>query len=86
MNNFILGGFSRDHPGTGISLGEMLTFRSRLRWKKFAAPPASADLLVQTDLGRLECTSPCARVGSDRQTQVNYVYDERMSDSYIREE
>ena len=31
MNNIILGGFSHDLPGTGTSLGEMLTFRSRLR-------------------------------------------------------
>ena len=31
MNSIILGGFSHDRPGTGISLGEMLTFRSRLR-------------------------------------------------------
>ena len=40
MNNIILGGFSCDRPGrtnystTSISLGEMLTFRRRLRWKK----------------------------------------------------
>ena len=64
MNNFILGGFSRDRPGTGISLGEMLTFRSRLRWKKVVAPLAAASLLVQTDLGRLEFTPPCAQVSS----------------------
>ena len=114
-------------------------------------PPAAAGLLVQTDLGRLECTPPswvlnislagannsvptkglapciiivhvytcnysgagkknrrllafpgdvngviapilhpcsvCARVvGSGRQTQANYVYDERISDGYIRGE
>ena len=36
----------------------MLTFRSRLRWKKVVAPPVAAGLLVQTDLGRLECTPP----------------------------
>ena len=50
------------------------------------ATPAAAVFLVQTDLGRLECTPPCARVGSDRQTQANCVYDERMSDGYIRGE
>ena len=67
-------GFSRDHPGrtnysaTGISLGEMLIFRSRLSWKNVVAPPAAAGLLVQTDLGCLECTPLCARVGSGRQT------------------
>ena len=56
--------------------------------KKVVAPPVAAGLLVQTltDLGWLECTPPCARVGSGRQTQANYVYDERMSDSYIRGE
>ena len=86
MINIILGGFSRDRPGTGISHGEMLTFRSRLRWKKVAAPPAAAGLLVHTDLGRLECTPPCARVSSSRHTQANYVYDERMSHGYIRGE
>ena len=53
--------------------------------KKVVAPLAAAGLLAQTDLGRLECTPPCARVGSVRQTQANYVYDERMSDGYIRE-
>ena len=31
--------------------------------KKVVALPAAAGLLVQTDLGRLECTPPCARVG-----------------------
>ena len=51
--------------------------------KNVVAPPAAAGLLVQTDLGWLECMSPCARVGSGRQTQANYVYDERMSDGYI---
>ena len=29
----------------------------------FVAPPNVAGLLVQTDLGRLECTPPCALVG-----------------------
>ena len=29
-----------------------------------AAPPAATGLLVQTDIGRIECTLPCARVGS----------------------
>ena len=86
MNNFNLGGFNRDRPGTGISLGEMLTFRSRLRWKKVVAPPAAAGLLVQTDLGWYEFTPPCAQVGSSRQTQANCVYYERMSDGYIRVE
>ena len=85
------GRFSLDRPGrtnysaTCISLGEMLTFRSRLRCKKLVAP-AAAGLLVQMDLGRLECTPPCARVDSGRQTQANYVYDERMSDGFIRVE
>ena len=94
MNNIILGGggFSHDRPGrtnysaTCISLGEMLTFRIRLRWKKVVAPPAANGLLVQTYLGWLECTPPCVRVGSGRQTQANYIYDERMSDGYIRGE
>ena len=54
--------------------------------EKVVAPPATAGLLVQTDLGRLECTSPCARVGSGRQTQVNYVHNEWVSDGYIRGE
>ena len=67
-----------------ISLGEMLTFRRRLRWgKNVVAPPATAGLLVQMDLGWLECMSPCARVGSGRQTQANYAYDEQMNDGYI---
>ena len=51
-----------------------------------AAPPAAAGLLVQTDLGRIECTPPCAWVGSGQQTQGNCVYDEQMSDGYIRGE
>ena len=46
--------------------------------------PASAGLLVQMDLGRLECKPLCVRVGSDRQTQENCIYDERMSDGYLR--
>ena len=45
--------------------------------KKVVAPPAAAGLLVQTDLGRLECTPLCVHVSSGRQTQANYVYDER---------
>ena len=88
-NMQLLSWFSRNRPGrtnysaTGISLGEMLTFRSWLRWKKVVAPPAAAGLLVQMDLGWLECMPPCARGSSGRQTQANYVYDERMSDGYI---
>ena len=50
------------------------------------APPAAAGFLVQTDLGRLECKPLRAPVGSGRQTQANCVYDERMSDGYIRGE
>ena len=58
--------FSHDRPGrtnyivppVRISLGEMLTFRSRLRWKKVIAPPVAAGLLVQMDLGWLECMPP----------------------------
>ena len=86
INKIILGGFSQDLRGrtnysdTGISLREMLTFRSRLRWKKGCCSSCrcwSSGLLVQTDLGRLECTPPCAQVGSGRQTQANYVYNEQ---------
>ena len=40
--------------------------------------------LVQTDLGRLECTPVRARVGLCQQTQAICVYDERMSAGYIR--
>ena len=85
----IISMISRNRPGrtnysaTSISLGEMLTFRSRLRWKKVVAPIYRSGLLVQTDLGHLECTPPCARVGSGRQTQANCDYDERMSDGNI---
>ena len=50
------------------------------------APQAAAGLLLQTDVGRLECMPPCAPVGSGRQTRANYVYDERLSDGYIRVE
>ena len=32
--------------------------------RKVVAPPAAAGLLVQTDLGRFECTPSCAEVGS----------------------
>ena len=56
--------------------------------KKVAAPPAASaeGLLVQMDLGRLECTPPCARVRSGRQTQANCVYNKQMSDGYIQGE
>ena len=65
----------------------MVAFRSMLRPpKKVVAPSAAAGLLVPTDLGRLECTPLCARVGSGRQTQANCIYDERMSVGYTRGE
>ena len=54
--------------------------------KKVVAPPAAAGLVVQTDLGRLECMPPCVRIDSGQQTQAHYVYDERMSYGYIRVE
>ena len=65
----------------------MVAFKIRLRpQKEVVAPSSAAGLLVPTDLGQLECTPLCAWVGSGRQTQANCVYDERMSDGYIRGE
>ena len=64
----------------------MLTLEAGCDGKKVVAQPVAAGFLVQTDLGRIDCTPPCARVVSGRHTQAqaNCVYDERMSDGYIQ--
>ena len=51
--------------------------------KKVVAPPAAAGLLAETNLG---WHLAYARVSSDRQRQADCVYEERMSDGYIRGE
>ena len=42
--------------------------------KFFVAPPAAAGLLVQTDLGRLECTPPCALAFEVKNIQLNFYF------------